>query len=125
MEIVIIENNKHYREGLKTILNQIDDFKVVFDCCNFMDFINFIKKEPADIILLDYDIAESELCKISEIITNLIPNIRIIIISNYSDICYFKKLINIGITDIILKNSVKTEFEKKIRSVFNDGKSII
>ncbi|MHC1738151.1 MAG: response regulator [Ignavibacteriaceae bacterium] len=121
MEIVIIENNKHYREGLKTILNQIDDFNVVFDCCNFMDFINFIKKEPADIILLDYDMAESELCKISEII----PNIRIIIISNYSEICYFEKLINMGITDIILKNSIKTEFEKKIRSAFNDGKSII
>jgi len=36
MNIVIIEQNKIYRESLKTALDQIPDFKVVFDTDNIV-----------------------------------------------------------------------------------------
>ena len=124
MNIAIIEKNKAYRESLSTVLNQIHDFNVVFDSDSFSGMDQLSGLEVVDIILLDSSIAEKKFAQLIEQIVKLFPVSKIIIISNYSDICYLDDLLRKGITDIIPKNAGKKEFEIKIRYAFYNNEKL-
>ena len=120
MNIAIVEKNNIYLESLKTVLNQIDDFNVVYDSNNLQGVAQHLNAEKVDIILLDYDIAKENFSQISEYVLRLYTDIKIIIISKYSEICYYESLISNVITVTISQNAGKKEFEKIIKNVFNN-----
>ncbi|MEI8202213.1 MAG: response regulator [Bacteroidota bacterium] len=111
MNIVIIEQNTIYRKSLKTVLSQIDDFKIVFDSDNG-DYLDQIPSLDIDLILLDFSIEKME-C--DEIIKKAIARwkaVKIILLLQFKEESINKL---IGVTDIIFKTSTKKDFENKIR----------
>jgi DNA-binding NarL/FixJ family response regulator len=111
MNIVIIEQNKTYRESLKTALSQVNDFKVVFDAGDNR-FLETISNVQVNLLLLDYSFGE---VKCNETITaalSIWPAVRFLFLTNYKEECD----LNFSKADkAILKNSSKKEFEDKIR----------
>ena len=112
MNIVIIEQNKIFRESLKTVLNQIADFEVVFDADNNC-FPEDISNIQVNLILIDCNLGKD---KFNETIKKAIkvwgPSIRCIFLTDYKEECTIN---GIESSDIILKSSSKKEFENKIR----------
>jgi len=112
VNIIIIEQNNIFRESLKTVLNQIPDFKVVFDGDNIKSFFQNINLYNFQIILLDFNIFQNEnTFQIKE----LLPDKKILILSNYSENSYFDKQANNISKDLIPKSSSKSTLEQKIR----------
>jgi DNA-binding NarL/FixJ family response regulator len=112
MNIVIIEQNKTYRESLKTALSQVNDFKVVFDAGDNR-FPETISNVQVNLLLLDYSFGE---VKCNETITaalSIWPAVKILYLTNYKEEC---DLNFINTDQAILKNSSKKEFEDKIRA---------
>ncbi len=112
MNIVIIEQNKIFRESLKTVLNQIQDFKVIFDS----DTINYtedISNIHVNILLIDYNLGKS---KCNETINKALviwgTAVKFLLMTDFKAECAIN---GINTTDVILKNSSKKEFENKIR----------
>jgi len=116
MNIAIIENNNFYRESLKTVLNQIDDFIVVFDTDNINSFFQFIDIYDFQIILLDFTFYQNE--NIEKILKKL-TDIKFLILSNYTEKCFFDYQIDNNSLDFIPKCSNKNLFEQKIRKLLN------
>jgi len=116
MNIAIIEKNNFYRESLKTALNQIIDFKVVFDADNIFSFYQSTDKYDFHIVLLDFTFYQNE--NITKIF-QLLPYIRILILSNYTENCFFNIQIDNTFLDFISKCSDKKKFEQKIRKFLN------
>ena len=111
MNIVIIEQNKTYRESLKTALSQVNDFKVVFDADNSR-FPETISHTQVNLLLIDYDLGE---IPCNETITKarlVWPDAGILYLINYKEECdlNFTKA-----EEAIPKNLSKKEFEDKIR----------
>ena len=111
MNIVIIEQNKTYRESLKTALCQVNDFKVVFDADNSL-FPETICHVPVNLLLIDYDLGEAACNETIAKARSVWPSARILYLTNYKEECdlNFTKT-----EEAILKNSSKKEFEDKIR----------
>ena len=111
MNIVIIEQNKTYRESLKTALCQVNDFKVVFDANNSL-FPETINKVQVNLLLIDYDLGEATCNETITKARSVWPDARILYLTNYKEECdlNFTKT-----EEAILKNSSKKEFEDKIR----------
>ena len=84
--IAIIEHNSFYRESLKTALNQIDDFNVVFDVDNIALIFDFSEQQNFQIILLDWIYYQTE--SVMKML-QLYPNTKILILSNYIESCFF------------------------------------
>jgi len=116
MNIAIIENNNLYRDSLKTALNQIDDFKVVFDTDNINTFLKIINIYDFQIVLLDFNFFQTENIKK---ILQLFPETKILILSNYTESCFFDNITNNNSLDFIPKCSNKNLFEQKIRKLLN------
>jgi len=112
MNIVIIEQNKIFRESLKTALNQVNDFKVVFDADDSR-FPETISNVQVNLLLLDYSFGKITCDKTIAAALSIWPAVRFLFLTNYKEECD----LNFTKADkAILKNSSKKEFEDKIRA---------
>lgn len=111
MNIVIIDLNKIFRESLKTVLDQISDFNVIFDSDN-PGSLEEISNVQVHFILLDYSLGKARCNETIGTATSLWPAVNFLFLTNDKEDCIFE---NGKISDIVLKNSSKKEFEIKIR----------
>jgi DNA-binding NarL/FixJ family response regulator len=114
MNIVIIDQNIIYRESLKTALDQIPDFNVVWDTDN-SGYLETINNVHADLILIDY----SDFVKINgnELMLKAVsqwPGVKFLLLTTYKE---ERALNTLKPIDVILKNSTKKEFENKIKKL--------
>lgn len=117
MNIVIIEQNKTYRESLKTALDQIPEIKVVFDTDN-TGFLENIHNHHVNLILLDYNLGKGECNETIGKAISLWPDVKFLLLTTYKEEHNFKSN---KISDVIMKNSTKKEFEFKIQTIINDN----
>ncbi len=111
MNIVIIEQNKIFRESLKTALDQIPGFTVVFDADNDSAF-DGIGNIHVNLILLDFGFGNDK-CKETILKgSSLWPTVKFLLLVNYKEDCNLNRS---RIPDVLLKSSTKKEFENKIR----------
>ncbi len=119
MNIAIIEKNELYRESLKTVLNQIDDFNVVCDCDNFDPLFHL--KNKIELVLIDYNVIEGKRSQNIQQIIKIFSDIKIIVITDYGEISNFDDLRNKSVTDVIYKSANKKVFETIIRCAFSNN----
>jgi len=124
MNLAIVEQNKLYREGLKMLLNQTPDFRVVFDTDNNSDFLQFIKTNSTDIVFIGFECFETQCSeKLPEFI-KLHPESKIIVLTHSLEICRYETIIQTYCLDVMLKNSNKKDFHNHIRQALNKSLSI-
>ena len=112
MNIIIIDQNIIYRESLRTALDQIPDFKVVFDMDNPGSLEN-INNIQVHLILIDYSFGKIKCNETMMKAVSLWPGVKFLLLSTYKEEC---NLNSIKTIDFMLKNSSKKEFENKIRN---------
>jgi DNA-binding NarL/FixJ family response regulator len=110
IDIAIIDQNQIYRESLKVLLEQIDGFHVVYISGNGENMENF-RNLPVRVILLDDGLGKEKCSELIIEAEKLWESVSILFLSMYT-----------GEADpgtrpgrFILKNSIKMEFEKKIK----------
>ncbi len=114
MNIVIIEQNKIFRESLRTALKQIPGFNIVFDSDNNACF-DILSDQQIQLILIDNNITKSKCIEIKKKALVLWPSVKFLILTSFK-----KEECNIDLdraTNVILKNSSKNEFENRIREL--------
>ncbi|MEI6142962.1 MAG: hypothetical protein WCP85_27035 [Mariniphaga sp.] len=124
MNIAIVEQSKPYRESLKILLNQIPDFRVVFDTDNHSDFLKFLITGQIDILFLDFEYIETGNTEIMLNYSNSFPTSKIIVLSSSLEICRYETILQTYRLDVMLKNSTKKVFEYHIREAANQTLSI-
>ncbi len=120
MNIAIVEQNKLYREGLKVLLNQTPDFRVVFDTDNNSDFLQFLKTNSTDIVFIGFECIETQCSKKLLEFIKLHPETKIIVLTPSLEICRYETLIQAYCMDVMLRNSTKKDFNNHIREIENN-----
>ena len=120
MNIIIIAQNKTFRESLKTTLDQIQDFEVVFDSDNFYSIENPGQHE-IQLILIDFSISKEKCINIITDALSLWHSVRFLFMINYKEEIppNFSNTV-----EVIHKNASKQEFENKIKELTKDEKVV-
>lgn len=121
MNIIIFEQNKVFRESLKTVLDQIQDFNIFMDT-ESDNCPETIYKEDIHLIILDSCLGKNKCHEIITKAVNYWPAVKLLFMINYKEECYNWENYNI---DYIFKNSTKKEYEDKIRQLELNEKSNI
>ena len=58
LKILIADDHPFYREGLKTVLNQVRSIKSITEAANGKEVINHLHKNEVDLLFLDIDMPE-------------------------------------------------------------------
>jgi DNA-binding NarL/FixJ family response regulator len=112
INIAIIDRNEIHRASLKTLLGQIDGFRVVIDTDN-LNHLKISFTEPPDVILIDSSDGgkngELYISKLQDIMTG----VKIIFLAMFKE----ELDLDYGNAGVVLKSSDKEEFEMRIRKL--------
>jgi DNA-binding NarL/FixJ family response regulator len=120
IRIIIADDHIIFRKGLRTILNEVTDFKVVAEATNGIELLEILKNQEAEVILLDIKMPEMDGLKAAEIIAKQYPEIKIIALTMHEEIGYFNQMIEAGAVGFLLKKTNKDELETAIKAVMQN-----
>lgn len=117
IKIIIVDDHTIFRDGLKSLLSQINGFEVISEAENGVDFINQLESLNPDLVLMDISMPQMDGIEATEKALKKNHNLKIIALSSYSDHVYYYKMIKAGVLGFVQKNVGKEELEEAIRLV--------
>lgn len=115
--VIIADDHIIFRKGLRAILNEIAEVKVVAEASNGQELLNTLKTQQADIILMDIKMPVMDGLEATEKVTKKYPDINVIALTMHEEIGYFNKMIDAGAVGFLLKKTNKDELERAINMV--------
>lgn len=120
-KVILADDHTLFRNGLKLLINNKDDFKVTAEVSNGVELLDALKKDSFDIILLDISMPEMDGFEAATKIKELYPHIPIITLSMFGEEEYYFKMVGIGVKGFLLKNSDFDEVYNALSTVINGG----
>jgi len=115
--IIIVDDHLIFRQGLISILSSENVATVLGEASNGLELIELLKFHKPDIVLMDIDMPHMNGMEATEKALQLIPDLKIIAFTMFSDEDYYYKMIDRGVKGFILKTSGINELENAIRNV--------
>ncbi len=124
ISIYIVDDHSLFRAGLKMLLSNVDYIDKIYEAENGQQFIDELAANPVDIAMLDIEMPVMNGVQAARLAKKILPGIKMIALSMYSDENYYLNMIESGACGFLLKNSSFQEVKKAIQDVYN-GKSYI
>jgi DNA-binding NarL/FixJ family response regulator len=121
IKIAIIDDHDLFREGIRLVVGQIENFEVIFDTSNGNIFLEFLKNSLPDVVLMDISMPIIDGVETTQKAVELRPNLNVIALTMFSDMTHYTQMINAGVKGFILKKSNKFELQQAINAVFSGG----
>ena len=120
IKVMIVDDHIIFRKGLRTILNEIDEVKVVAEASNGNELLDLLKKMQTDIIFMDIRMPVMDGIEATKKVTEKYPAIRIIALTMFEEVTYFNEMIEAGAAGFLLKKTTTGELKRAIEAVLND-----
>jgi len=120
-KVVIVDDHTLFRNGLRILLNTLEDYQVVAEAANGKQFLDLLEKEVPDLVLLDINMPVMDGIEAATIAQKLHPDLKIITLSMYGEEDYYYKMVNAGVKGFVLKNSDIKEVKTALDVVYDGG----
>jgi DNA-binding NarL/FixJ family response regulator len=115
--LIIVDDHLIFRQGLISILTAEGIANVIGEASNGLELIELLKDHKPDVVLMDIDMPHMNGMEATERALQLIPDLKIIAFTMFSDEDYYYKMIDRGVKGFILKTSGINELENAIKNV--------
>jgi two-component system invasion response regulator UvrY len=124
IKILIADDHAIVREGMKQIVSEEKDMRVVGEASNAGEIFTLLEKENYQIIILDISMpGRSGLEALKDLRKNY-PAIPVLVLSMFSEDQYGLRAIKAGASGYLKKVSAPTELVTAIRKIVGGGKYI-
>ncbi len=120
-KVIIVDDHTLFRNGLRILLNNIENYRVIGEAANGKQFLDMLEKEVPDLVLLDINMPVMDGIEAATIAHEKYPDLRIITLSMYGEEDYYYKMVNAGVKGFVLKNSDIKEVKNALDVVFEGG----
>jgi two-component system response regulator NreC len=117
MRIVLAEDHKTVREGLKMLVNAQTDMEVVGEAGDGAAAIQSVREKHPDVVVMDISMPEMNGLKATRKLKAEFPDVKILTLTRHSDDSFLEQLIGAGASGYILKQSAPAELITAIRTV--------
>jgi two-component system, NarL family, response regulator DegU len=124
LRIVIADDHDLFREGLKQLLETVDDLTVVGEASNGRQAVLLVEKHRPDVVLMDISMPEMDGIEATEAIVARGITTPVIVLTMYADDEYAIHAIRAGAKGYLLKSSRSDEVIRAIRLAAAGGSAI-
>jgi len=121
VKIAIADDHSVSIEGVKALMNFLDNIEVVIEAFNGKDLLEKLETIIPDIILMDVRMPGLDGIDATRDITRLYPQIKVIGMSYYSnEIPFIQHMINAGAKGFVSKNIRVVDIENMVKNLLNE-----
>lgn len=124
VRVMITDDHKMIREGLKQLIEMEGDIKVIEEAENGLDCIEKLEENKLDLLLLDINMPKMNGIQTLEKIKEKKLDLKVLMLTVHSEVEYLLKAVDIGVDGYILKDADSVELRKAIFSVLEGNNYI-
>ncbi len=119
--IIIVDDHKLFRSGLKYILEESNLYQVIAEGSNGEELLDLLKIHTPDLVILDINMPVMNGIEAAKKAIALYPGLFILILSMHSESEYYTTLLETGVKGFVLKDADNDEFFTAIQKVLRGG----
>ncbi len=120
-KIMLVDDHTLFRNGLRILLNNLNEYKVTAEAANGQEFIDLLESHVPDLVLLDIDMPVMDGIDAARLALEKLPDLKIITLSMYGEEDYYYKMVDAGVKGFLLKNSDINEVKAALQTVLEGG----
>jgi two-component system, NarL family, invasion response regulator UvrY len=124
MRILICDDHKIVRDGLRQILRQIQEVTDIDEAKDGSEAISIILKSDFDVVLLDISLPDKNGLEVLKSIKAKSPSTKVLMLSMHSQEQYAKRSFNLGASGYLTKDAASEELILAVRRISEGGKYI-
>lgn len=121
IRVVIADDHRILRDGVKALLSQSQDIQVVGEAADGQAAVELCEQLRPDVALMDIAMPGLGGLEATLEIKKLAPQTRVLVLTQYEDREYVSRFLKAGVSGFVLKRSAGSGLLDAIRSVFGGG----
>jgi DNA-binding NarL/FixJ family response regulator len=121
IRVLIADDHAILREGVRALLQATEDIEVVGDAADGLQAVEAARKLDPDVVLMDIAMPGLGGIEATLELKKLGVRARVLVMSQYEDREYVRRLLKAGVSGYVLKKSAGAELANAIRAVHKGG----
>ncbi|MEC5423410.1 response regulator transcription factor [Virgibacillus sp. C22-A2] len=124
IKVMLIEDQRLFREGIKALIQRTDDIQVVGMADSGKAAIELIDKKQPDIILMDINSSDVDGIRTTRVIKKTYPDVKVIMLSQHAKEDLVLQGISAGVDGFLLKRLFADSLVRSIRDAYR-GETVL
>lgn len=120
-KIFIVDDHNLFRNGLKFIMEDMDDVEVVAEASNGQEFLSLLDVVKPDLVLMDISMPVLNGVEATRISLERNPDLNILVLTMFGEDAYYNTMIELGVKGFLLKDAENQELKDGIRTILKGG----
>ncbi len=117
--IVLADDHLLFRQGIRKIIEEKGDLKVVGEVDDGLELLKFMKKVPVDMVLLDIAMPNLRGIEATREVKVIRPRVKVLIVTMYKNVEYLNHSLLAGADGYLLKEDSDSELFSAIQKIRN------
>jgi DNA-binding NarL/FixJ family response regulator len=122
--ILLADDHKIMRDGLRALLDTLPGIEVVGEAENGRLMVRMVQQVPADLVIMDVGMPDLNGIEATREICSIAPHMKVIALSMHSDKRYVSEMFRAGASGYLLKDCAFEELARAVQVVMS-GQSYI
>lgn len=125
IEVVIADDHPLVREGLKKVVDNSIDIKIIAEASNGKELMPILEKKLPDILILDITMPGRSGLDILKEVKSMYPNLPVMILSIHPEDRFAIRALRSGASGYLTKSAISDELVKAIRKITTEKRKYI
>jgi DNA-binding NarL/FixJ family response regulator len=121
IRILIADDHKIFREGLRTLLRSRDDIEVIGEADNGRTVVSLASQLEPDIVIMDVAMPDLNGIEATRQITTTRADVKVLALSMHSDSRFVTRMLQAGANGYLLKDCAFEELTLAIDTIVTEG----
>lgn len=117
INIIIVDDHKIVRHGIKSLISDEIDFKIIGEASNGKEAVELVKNMSPDIVIMDINMPVLDGIEATFLIKKNFFKVKVLALTMAAGDEHIRKMIEAGASGYILKTSSKEELIKAIKTI--------
>ena len=117
IKVIIVDDYVIFRKGLRAILNEIDEIKVIGEASNGNELFDLLKTQQVDVVFMDIRMPVMDGIEATKKLAERHRDVRVIALTMFEEIGYFNQMVEAGASGFLLKKTNKDELQRAVQMV--------
>ncbi len=115
--VVLADDHSMFRQGIKRILNEIEDVEVVGEAKDGLELLEVARKSTPDMVIVDVSMPNLRGLEATREIKMILPDVKVLILTMHKDKDYVVCAISAGAEGYLLKEDMDTELFTAVEKI--------